>query len=201
MNYLAHAYLSFNKPDILVGNLICDFVKGRTKFQYPIGIQKGMELHRAIDYFTDTHEVTQQAKKYFKPAYRLYAGAFVDITYDYFLANDTQQFFNANQLLLFSNKTYAIIDGNTVALPEKFEHIFPYMKNQNWLYNYQFVDGVEKSYQGLVKRSAYLSNATLAMDVFKQHTNELQLCYQIFFPQLKNFVLNWFTQNGLQIQL
>jgi hypothetical protein len=29
MNYLAHAYLSFNEPDILVGNLISDFVKGK----------------------------------------------------------------------------------------------------------------------------------------------------------------------------
>ena len=32
MNYLAHAYLSFNKPDILAGNIISDFVKGKKKF-------------------------------------------------------------------------------------------------------------------------------------------------------------------------
>lgn len=35
MNYLAHAYLSFNDPEILVGNLISDFVKGKKKFDYP----------------------------------------------------------------------------------------------------------------------------------------------------------------------
>lgn len=201
MNYLAHAYLSFNEPNILIGNLISDFVKGRTKFEYPIAVQKGMELHRAIDFFTDTHAATQQAKQYFKPAYRLYAGAFVDVTYDYFLANDTQQFFNANQLLGFSNKTYAIVDGYTAALPEKFVAIFPYMKKQNWLYNYQFVYGIEKSYQGLVKRSAYLTDATLAAEIFGLHTNELYSCYQNFFPYLKKFVLNWFAQNNVQIQL
>ena len=31
MNYLAHAYLSFNDPEILVGNMISDFVKGKKK--------------------------------------------------------------------------------------------------------------------------------------------------------------------------
>ncbi len=36
MNYLAHAYLSFNDPEILVGNMISDFVKGKKKFDYPI---------------------------------------------------------------------------------------------------------------------------------------------------------------------
>jgi acyl carrier protein phosphodiesterase len=29
MNYLAHAVLSFQQPDILTGNMISDFVKGR----------------------------------------------------------------------------------------------------------------------------------------------------------------------------
>ena len=31
MNYLAHAYLSFGDPDILAGNMISDFVKGKKK--------------------------------------------------------------------------------------------------------------------------------------------------------------------------
>ncbi len=35
MNYLAHAYLSFGDPDILAGNMISDFVKGKKKFDYP----------------------------------------------------------------------------------------------------------------------------------------------------------------------
>jgi hypothetical protein len=29
MNYLGHAYLSFNHQDILVGNMISDFIKGK----------------------------------------------------------------------------------------------------------------------------------------------------------------------------
>ena len=36
MNFLAHAFLSFNDPDILTGNMISDFVKGKQKFDFPL---------------------------------------------------------------------------------------------------------------------------------------------------------------------
>jgi acyl carrier protein phosphodiesterase len=38
MNYLAHAYLSFNEPEILTGNMISDFVKGKKKFEFSLTI-------------------------------------------------------------------------------------------------------------------------------------------------------------------
>ena len=84
MNYLAHAYLSFNDPEILVGNMISDFVKGKKKFDYPIRIQSGITLHRMIDTFTDEHPATKEAKEFFRAYYRLYSGAFIDVVYDHF---------------------------------------------------------------------------------------------------------------------
>ena len=92
MNYLAHAWLSFGQRDILVGNMISDFVKGKKRFDYSEPVQKGITLHRAIDTFTDEHEATKEAKKFFKPVVGLYAGAFMDIVYDHFLATDENEF-------------------------------------------------------------------------------------------------------------
>lgn len=65
MNYLAHAYFSFDHPQILTGNMISDFVKGRKQYDYPESIQQGIRLHRAIDAFTDEHPVTRELKKSF----------------------------------------------------------------------------------------------------------------------------------------
>ena len=101
MNYLAHAFLSFGHPEITVGNLISDFVKGKKKYDYPLLIQHGIALHRLIDRFTDDHPVTQQAKEFFRPDYRLYSAVFIDIVYDHFLAND-RSLFNEYSLLDFS---------------------------------------------------------------------------------------------------
>src|SRR5437868_2883707 len=102
MNFLAHAWLSFHQPEILVGNMISDFIKGKKRFDYIEAVQKGIMLHRNIDTFTDEHEATKQAKQFFKPAVGLYAGAFIDVAYDHFLANDTNEFSNENDLRDFS---------------------------------------------------------------------------------------------------
>ena len=189
MNYLAHAYLSFHQPDILAGNMINDYVKGKKKFDYPLDIQKGMLLHRAIDNFTDHHPATQKAKQFFRPYYRLYAGAFVDVLYDHFLANDITEFASNIELNLFCQATYTSLQNNFELLPQKFQQVLPYMLSQNWLYNYRYKDGIEKSFGGLVKRAAYLSESAIAYKIFNKDYNALQVCYNEFFPELKQFAI------------
>jgi len=186
LNYLAHAYLSFNQPEILVGNLISDFVKGRKKFDYSPGIQKGIALHRGIDHFTDTHEVTREAKEIFRPHYRLYAGAFTDVVYDHFLATDKNEF-SAESLLQFSLTVYETVTPFVPLLPEKFRQMFPYMQQQNWLNNYQYNQAIGRSLAGVVRRSAYLTESATAFQLFEMHYGHLQDCYRRFFPELKKF--------------
>ncbi len=186
MNYLAHAYLSFNHEEILVGNLISDFVKGKKKFTYPEGIQKGIILHRAIDTFTDTHEATKMAKDIFRPGYRLYSGAFVDVVYDHFLATDPNEF-TEGTLQNFSEKVYDVLDEYVNYLPERFARMFPYMKMQNWLFNYRTTWGTESSFGGVVRRASYLTESETAASLFEEHYKALHQCYQAFFPDLKSF--------------
>ncbi len=187
MNYLAHAYLSFNQPEILAGNMISDFVKGKTKFDYPPGIQKGIALHRAIDEFTDTHPATKTAKEFFRPAYRLYSGAFTDVVFDHFLALDKNEFANQHVLENFSIQVYQILEEKNSLLPLRFQSLFPHMKKHNWLYNYQFCSGIEKCFAGLVYRAKYMFEPETAFTVFKENYAALKDCYQGFFPELKAF--------------
>jgi acyl carrier protein phosphodiesterase len=193
MNYLAHAYLSFDDDEILVGNLISDFVKGKSKFNYPDRIQKGIVLHRSIDTFTDEHQVTKLAKNIFRPHYRLYSGAFVDVAYDHFLANDANEF-SEESLEIFSEKVYSTIDKHRQSLPERFARMFPYMKLQNWLFNYRTLAGTELSFGGVVRRARYLDESKTAAILFEEHYSTLQDCYRAFFPDLKAFALQIFQE-------
>jgi acyl carrier protein phosphodiesterase len=186
LNFLAHAYLSFDDPEILVGNLISDFVKGKKKFDYPAGIQKGIALHRAIDTFTDSHEVIREAKTVFRPAYRLYSGAFVDVVYDHFLATDENEF-PGDSLFAFSQQVYAMTDRYQPLLPVYFLQLFPYMKSQNWLFNYRSPEGTARSLEGVVRRAAYLSESKTAYRLFEQHYQLLQQLYRQFWKELKPF--------------
>lgn len=191
MNYLAHAYLSFGEPQLLVGNMISDYVKGKKQFDYPPGIQQGIRLHRAIDTFTDAHDITRQAKEYFRKDYRLYSGAFVDVVYDHFLATDESCFPTEADLLATASFAYKTLQENIECLPERFQPMLPYMKTQNWLYNYRFNHGIEKSLAGVVRRSKYLEESAKAFSIFENNYEALKHCYQLFFPELKAMAENF----------
>jgi acyl carrier protein phosphodiesterase len=186
MNYLAHAYLSFNDSDILLGNMISDFVKGKKQYDFSSEILKGIKLHRAIDAFTDDHPATKKAKQYFKPSVGAYSGAFVDVAYDHFLANDNNCF-TAATLKSFAEKTYDILEGYQALMPERFAFMFPYMKSQNWFVHYRSMQGTRQSFGGVVRRAVYLNNSDGAFSAFEQNYLALQKCYSEFFPELKQF--------------
>lgn len=186
MNYLAHAYLSFEDPEILAGNMISDFVKGKKKFDYPLGIQRGIALHRAIDNFTDEHEINRLARDIFRPVYRLYSGAMVDVIYDHFLAADHHEFSDAS-LLEFSLRSYAVLETQAAWFPERFSRMFFYMKTQNWLYHYRHLPGTERSLEGLVRRAAYLTESRPAYQLLEQHYQLFQQYYRQFWADLKPF--------------
>lgn len=186
LNYLAHAYLSFGHPEVLVGNMISDFVKGKKQFDYPPGIQKGISLHRQIDNFTDTHPATQEAKAVFRPHYRLYSGAFTDVVYDHFLATDKNEF-STDSLFDLSQQVYTDIDRHIEWLPERFARFFPFMKSQNWLFNYQAPIWIGRSMEGVVRRSTYLTESETAFQLFEQHYQLFQECYRQFWKDLKPF--------------
>jgi acyl carrier protein phosphodiesterase len=186
MNFLAHAYLSFHDPQVLTGNMISDFVKGKQQYSFPAAIQKGIRLHRAIDEFTDHHPVTQEAKQVFRAAYRLYSGALVDIIYDHYLATDATIFEDA-ALLQFSEGVYAHLEQQAADLPDRFLNLLPYMKADNWLYQYKERAMIRKSLRGLVRRSTFLSDSETAFQLFEQEYELLKDCYNRFFPELERY--------------
>lgn len=194
MNYLAHAYLSFNEPEITVGNMISDFVKGKKKFDFSPGIQTGISLHRAIDEFTDSHEATISAKQFFRPHYRLYSSAFIDIVYDHFLANDAAEFSSPDALFAFSQDTYNMLAAYEAVFPVSFLMMFPFMRQHNWLYNYRFTEGIRKSFGGLARRARYIADPAPAYHIFEANYEALKQGYDAFFPSLKHFAAQRFLR-------
>lgn len=173
--------------------MISDFVKGKKKFEYPKLVQKGISLHRFIDDFTDHHLATKEAKEIFRPHYRLYSGAFIDIAYDHFLATDKDEF-TLTSLQDFSKSTYSSLEHYSFLFPDRFKRMFPYMKEQNWLYNYHTRWGMERSFEGLVRRGAYLEESATAFKLFEANYQLLQACYRQFWADVKPF-----TKNQLEI--
>lgn len=193
MNYLGHAYLSFNSPQILVGNMISDFVKGSDKFSFSGMVQKGIMLHREIDAFTDLHPATKKAMEVFRPYYRLYSAPIMDVLYDHFLAND-ENLFDDVSLKEFSQSTYRHLENHSAELPNRFLQVFTYMKTDNWLYHYKYTEGTRKSLYGLIRRATYVKESDTAFRLFLEHHSFLNTCYQEFFPDVKLFAKEKFEE-------
>ncbi len=191
MNYLGHAFLSFNQPEVLTGNMIGDYVKGlKSLEQFPPGIRKGIMLHRKIDSFTDQHPALLRAKNYFRMDYGLYAGAFADIINDHFLANDPRCFSGESALLTFSQHVYQTISRYQDSFPEAFRRLFPYMRDENWLYSYRTIKGAGKSLEGLKRRARYIEDVSKAYEIFITYYYSLNQCYYELIDDLTAFAKN-----------
>ena len=125
MNYLAHAYLSFGDPEVLTGNMISDFVKGKKKFEYEKRVLAGIDLHRSIDEFTDVHPVNKEVSNIFKPAYGLYSSAFVDVVYDHFLALELVEL--PQSFEAYTVSVYDTLENFRNIFPPVFNNIFPFI--------------------------------------------------------------------------
>ena len=55
MNFLAHAFLAGGEPELIVGGVIGDWIKGPLPGVLPADLARGVALHRAIDSFSERH--------------------------------------------------------------------------------------------------------------------------------------------------
>ena len=68
------------------------------------------------------------------------------------------------------------------------------MKEYNWLYNYRYKWGIEKSFAGLARRARYLPETAIAFELFNKNYDAMQLIYQQFFPEIKRFTAHQMQQ-------
>ena len=74
--------------------------------------------------------------------------------------------------------------------------MFPYMKNQDWLFNYRTLTGTKKSFGGVVRRSRYLTESDTAGQLFERHYQLLQESYRQFWADVKPFAQRQFEMLG-----
>ncbi len=181
MNYLGHAILSGKDTNLLIGNMLGDFIKGNKYLDYPLPIQKGMRFHRLLDEFTDRHPSVRAATKLLRSEGIRYAGVFVDIFFDYFIANDSSFFKDEKELEDFTLSVLDQLETAHEIMNEEMKTYFGYMIRYNWLYHYRNRDGIEKTIIGLLKRHPRLGDSSEVL--FALFNNEESL-----FPFYKEFI-------------
>ncbi|QRR00432.1 acyl carrier protein phosphodiesterase [Dyadobacter sandarakinus] len=189
MNFLAHILLSGEKPGVIMGNYVGDFVKGRlteekTALWNPDFVL-GLKLHRFIDFYTDKHEIVQEAVDVASLALGRLAGIAVDIYFDYFLARYFARF-REESLAAYTHGKYALIEENEHLVPPGMVPMVRSMIRQDWLTGYATLEGIDLTFSRLSRRAEFLAPVAGAMHELRAHEEYYCEKFFAFFPDLQN---------------
>ncbi len=188
MNFLAHIYLSGENPEVQLGNFMADAVKGSQFKNFSAEIQKGILLHRFIDTYTDAHPVFRQSKgRLHGKQFGHYTAVIMDMFYDHFLAANWSQY-HPLSLQEFSTAFYKMILGQKERTPERTQHLIPYMIEQNWLMQYQSIEGLDLILSQMNRRTKGRSNMDQAVIELRDNYREFEAEFHDFFKSIQGEV-------------
>ena len=191
MNVLAHIYLSGDSDEIIIGNYIADFIRGKEYLNYPDQIRRGIIIHRHIDAFTDRHPVVHRSKLLFTKKYHKYAGVITDILYDHFLTK-TWNLFSRKPIESVSYNFYMAMVNNFEVLPDNVKQMISSFIINDWIESYQTVNGIRKVLKTMSKTTKLPDETRFAIRELKRNYNSLEDDFLEFFPQLIEYVENEF---------
>jgi len=206
MNFLAHLFLSGHSPELLIGNLLGDYVKGSDLDRYPEPVREGIRLHRRIDSFSAEHAGCRSSRERISPERRRYAGIIVDVGYDHFLIRHWADY--ADQPLS------AFVDWVYDQL-QKYPHLFSgrlaFLRSRSVLEKLlsinRSLDGVDFTLKKISVRLKRQNSLGSAVDELRNHYAAFDNDFKQFFPELIRYVdlfkenscATWTAQNGFAL--
>ncbi|UOQ77374.1 acyl carrier protein phosphodiesterase [Hymenobacter sp. 5516J-16] len=204
MNFLAHLLLSGSPAttphyaDIVVGNFAAEAVRGRAGLlAYPAAVQQGIQLHRFIDSFTDSHPVVRRTTARLRAAgLGKWAGVVADVGYDHLLARDFARYHPdaAEPLPVFARRLYTLLHQRRHELPERLQEMLHYMRLHDWLTGYAQPAGFQRALQGLSRRVPAAAVLATGAAAFLAELPAYEQDFQEFWPELRAAVEGMLTK-------
>lgn len=190
MNHLAHFTLAHPEPGLIVGAFLGDFVKGRLTGDRPAAVERGIRLHRAIDAFTDGHEIVRHSARRFDPAFRRYAPILIDLVFDHFLARSWHEH-SERGLGEFSDDVFETVLAARSMLPEDAAITADRMSEARSLERYANTAFLQRSFVHVGERLQRDNPMKDAYTEFERLEAELSDDFELFFPALIAFSQHW----------
>ena len=189
MNWLAHLHLSGESPSTRIGNLLPDIVRMPVLRNIDDRFLEGIDLHRAIDSFTDRHEIFRASRGLIEGAtLRRYSPIFIDMFYDHFLAKDWSAF-SDRSLEDFVGEFHDSIEVYRELLPEPALTRLRGIRDGKLLLSYQDTSGIEQALQRIGRRTRRKVDLERGIESLHNHYEELLMQFHDFYPQLQDYVV------------
>lgn len=184
MNHLAHLFLAGENKGLIIGNFIADMVKGKKMLDYPVDVQAGIQMHRQIDHFTDTHSVYKRSVQRARPILGKFAGMAMDVLFDYYLSNHWEAFAD-KPLQVFATQRIELLKQHEANFPEHSRRFLQYLIQGNVLWQYGSLPVLTRVFEGMSRRTVVRDNPLQkSIECLREHHRELEEDFLEFFPLL-----------------
>jgi acyl carrier protein phosphodiesterase len=171
-----------------VGNLLGDFVKGRVERFAHSGltdrVRIGIQMHRAVDAFSDRHAAVHRSKRILSPEYGKLSGVIVDVFYDHVLARRWSEH-HPRPLADYTQEIYRTLRGNLHRVPAAVHPLVDAMSRGDWLRGYASQRGIERALQGMAARRPVAAEIGTAGRLLAAHFDRFSADFDEFLPDLR----------------
>lgn len=184
MNYLAHALLSPEDPLVLMGNLWGDLLKPKDFATLPTDIISGINRHRAIDAYTDSHNAVAEMISLLRPYQGKYTPVVADVLMDYILS---KRWHHYHQMSIedFCMGTYRTVTDHLHYIPERLHPRINRMLGDRWLESCKNRERMSRTLWMLSKRASFENNIPAAMEPYDVHQEQMDSLFVDFFGDVQ----------------
>jgi len=188
LNYLAHTALANPNHFSLVGNLLGDFCKGVTLSTLPPPVLAGLKNHRAVDVFTDSHPNVVEAKKFFSPSRRRFAGIALDVLFDHFLICHWTRFYD-QPFGEYKQQLYTNLAAAEYLMPASMALTMRSVRQHDWFLTYQQLSGLGCALDRIASRIRFSNQFAGIIEEIRPNYALFEQIFLQFYPQLQQHVV------------
>ena len=197
MNYLVHFLLAGDDDELRLGNLLGDFVKGRVgRYEQPgvtDRLRTGIQMHRAIDAFSDRHPAVHRSKRILSEEYGRLSGVIIDVLYDHVLARRWTEHHH-RPLDEYTQEIYRALQSNLHRIPSAVHPLVNSMTRHDWLQGYASPLGIERALQGMARRRPVAASIGTAGRLLADHFDRFSADFDEFLPELRVHCVEFLAQ-------
>ncbi len=183
MNWLAHLHLAGPGSADRVGSILPDLLSARDLAALPGQFRDGIDRHRQVDSYTDTHPVFLRSKRRIDPPFRRYAGILVDVFYDHILATDWD-LYAETPLPVFAADVYKSFDLHLHELPVEARARMERMRDGNLFCAYRDIVVIREVLQSMSARLRRPFPLDDAVAILEARREDFRADFREFFPDV-----------------
>lgn len=184
MNYLAHALLSPEDPYLLMGNIWGDLVRPRDYGSLHPDVMTGVQQHKSVDAFTDSHHAVDQIIRLIRPFQGKYTPVVADVLMDFMLSKFWHHF-STEAIHDFCTDKYDVVNRHLELIPDRLHPRITRMLSHRWLESCVNRERMEETLKMLSRRASFENVIPDAMRPYDLHMEEMDELFLEFFRELQ----------------